>query len=287
MSKIIFGLLIFFNSKALFACIFQSENVSGSPVFWTSKSIPVCFLPANPQKHISAANPLDDEYMRNYIRNKEVIKKTVESQINGRTSFRLTGFGDCPSPDTGEKIRIDLNGAGGGNGAIASSVGPKSSLESPNLTVTVVNSASVKLPGYCKIRGEQREARFVQLPPECSRDPVRKFNSAEEISWASLHEILHLLGLHHTEYWNQDISKATPDIKSVTQLGTYPDSKSIMSRGFRGLDSSGIAQLSNRDVACLNMIANKTILQLPSRAATEVTLPQEAPIYNQNSSGAF
>lgn len=231
------------------ACIFRSHNKSGASPFWPSNQIELCFLPAKAQERPANENPLDAEYLRYYNRNINVIKNTIVNQINGRTPFNIHGFNECDPNNHDPKIRIDLNAFGGGTGAIASSIGPMSSRDESNLTITTMNA---DWPGGVK-----------PLATEVETQRIRTFNDARHISWVSLHETLHLLGLHHTEEW--DGPATDPYADRVIQYGEGPDSESIMTRSYRNYNSDGVAQLSSRDVQCLSHIANRSIMQFPQR----------------------
>lgn len=207
------------------------------------------------------ANPLDSEYRAFYQRNISVIRNTLTSQINGRTPFDLFGFNICPENDSGPKIRIDLNGFGGGTGAMASSIGPRSRESLPNIDMTTVNQA---WPGGIK-----------PTDPENLPQRVRSFNGPQSVSFVSLHETLHLLGLHHeTQFWDRDVSVADPDAERVIQYGGSADLNSVMN-GHQSFNQNGIAQLSSTDVSCLTHIANRSIMQFPQRRADRAVPPAQ------------
>jgi hypothetical protein len=248
----------FFSANVSYGCIWQSEIKSGSSPFWPSNNIPVCFQPPRPETMTGVDNPLDAEYLSKFTEFMNLIRRTVESQINGRSNFKLSGFGYCEpnsqSSDLTPKIRIDLNGTEG-TGAMALSIGPKSSRDSVNLSMSLLYQ---DWPGGVK-------PNFNSGTPLPKR--VRVFNSPRDMSWASLHEIMHLLGFHHTEYWNQDMTSADENLNKVIQIGSEQDSHSIMTRGIRNFNAEGMAVLSDRDVSCLNQVADRSILSLPDRTA--------------------
>lgn len=255
------------------ACIWQSTNKSGASPFWPSNNIEVCFAPPKPQPMGDVLNPLDYEYRTHYSNNIALMRRTLENQINTRTAFNLTGFGYCndqEDPNRSSKIRIDLNDTEG-NGALASSIGPQSMNQSTNL---MISSLDQDWPGGVK-------PNFNDGSPIPRR--VRTFNSSRHMSWVILHETLHLLGFHHTEYWDQNMENADIDLEKVIQFGIGEDTQSVMNRGTANYDSSGMALLSERDVACLNHVANKTILNYPDRPASSGVPRIEAP-HNDSSS---
>jgi hypothetical protein len=259
MRKLIFFALICSLTFDVNACIFQSDNKDGSSPFWNSTRIEVCFLPALPRSPTEgqAPNALDSEYLSIYNRNKALIRRTFESQFNMRAGFDMHGFNTCNPNDRTQKVRIDLNGFGGGIGAVASSIGPLSSTRSANIDIVTANS--------------DWEAGFTKpFDPENMPERIRTFNSADHISWVSLHETMHLLGLHHSEHWDQDMSTADPNINRAIQFGGGMDSDSIMTRGATPRMVGGIAQLSTRDAQCLTHISNRSIMQFPQRRAAGV-----------------
>lgn len=233
------------------ACIFQSKNISKAPALWPSTKIEVCFLRPNPNQDLSVSNPLDEEYRAIYHRNMKIVRQTFKRQFNAHTAFKFFGFDYCSPSDKSPKIRMDLNGAGNHTGGFAGSVGPRSSTKSVNIRITAVNSSWP--------RGQEPDPQKA-LPPR-----VRTFSSLEHISRMALHETAHLLGLHHTEFWDKDMTSADNDLKSAIQLGEGPDLQSIMTRSHKNPDAQGYAQLSQTDIECLNRIADQSILELPSR----------------------
>lgn len=264
------ALIAFLAGAPADACIFQSHNKSGKSPFWPSSKIEVCFLPPKPQTHISAPNPLDETYQKKYEENAATVRRTLVEQINGRTKFKMTGFQTCQDADRGKPmIRINLNGAGGGGGALAASIGPNSSGEAENITMTTVNAewSATGKPQKGASTGER----------------VRVFHDQRHISWIALHETLHLLGLHHTEYWDRDMTDSDPDALRVTQVGSQPDQLSMMNREQRNFDAAGIAQLSERDVQCLDLIADRRVKalhpprELTAPASSRETQPRRNP----------
>jgi hypothetical protein len=235
------------------ACIWQSQNKSGNSPFWPSNNIEVCFTPATAVNMMGVENPLDLEYRQMFQRNIQVIKETLERQINARTNLNLSGFAICPplgqAPPS--MIRIDINGTQG-SGAMAASIGPRSAKDEVNVNL---NSLDQQWPG-----GQKPDMNSTPLPAR-----IRTFNDRRQMSWVSLHEVMHLLGFHHSEYWDKDMSGADIDIAAVTQVGDGLDPYSVMTRGFRSIDANGFASLSERDVACLNKVADRSILEAPSR----------------------
>jgi hypothetical protein len=240
-------------------CIWQSKNLSGETPFWESKTIEVCFAPPNPQPLSNAENLLDDEYRAQFNENIQIVKATFERQINNRTSFKMQGFNLCSSDDDSkDMIRINMNDSQGA-GAMASSIGPRSRQESENVTMSSTDEA---WPGGIKPSFTNGE----ELP-----NRVRTFNTRRVVSWVALHETMHLLGLHHSEYWDEDMSGADIDVEEVIQFGLLQDSDSVMTRGQVNTDSIGLAVLSETDVSCLNHIADQTIDDFPSRTAAIVS----------------
>ncbi len=207
----------------------------------------------------NVSNPLDEEYLQNYTNAMNVIRKTIESQINGRTRMKITGFSYCePSSQTDlqPKIRIDLNGTEG-TGALSASIGPRACREKVNISMSLVDQG---WPGGVKPTSKTANVQR-----------VRVFNEPKRTSLLALHETMHMLGFHHTEFWRQDLSKSDSDVKRVAELGDTMDEKSIMLFGQVNFDAAGIAQLSDRDVQCLNHVADRTILDLPQRQADRST----------------
>ncbi|GEM_PF-6964880 len=235
------------------ACIWQSQNKSGNSPFWPSNNIEVCFAPATAVNMMGVENPLDLEYRQMFQRNIQVIKETLERQINARTNLNLSGFAICPplgqAPPS--MIRIDINGTQG-SGAMAASIGPRSAKDEVNVDL---NSLDQQWPG-----GQRPDMSSTPLPAR-----IRTFNDRRQMSWVALHEVMHLLGFHHSEYWDEDMTGADIDIAAVTQVGSELDPYSVMTRSFRSIDANGFASLSERDVACLNKVADRSILEAPAR----------------------
>lgn len=247
------------------ACIWQSENISGISPYWPGASsagtnIEVCFIaPARPNTSDTPnpLNPFDDEYRRMHQRNIDIIKRTVQNQLNAKTSFNLTGFNICPPNDTGAKIRIDLN-SDQAPAANAQSIGPRSRNNSPNIDI-----GTHEYVWENGIKGGNR---------------IRRFSSEQHISSIGLHEIMHLLGFHHSEDWDQSVTYADEDAKRVIQVGESTDPDSVMQRGTYEYETSrpNEAKLSDQDIACLNSVATRRMHRKPSRAAS----PQQPSLIN-------
>lgn len=256
------------------ACIFDSSNSGARSPFWDSTTIPVCFLPPStsyeprqPEINSNSAvfgtansrtdNPMDAAFMDNYNRSKAAATATIESQINSRTDFNLTGFGECTDEASNSReqmIRISFNGLNVGYGeastvgaGVASRVGPSASRHYPNINVSIahIENANGKI------------------------DPrrVRKFSEPSLNGRVAVHEVLHLLGLHHLEAWDGVVSES-PGTQRVIQIGEVPDRDSIMVRS---------GPLSDRDVQCLNLIASRGIRAHPQRNA-QVAVVTSRPV---------
>ena len=247
--------LVLLTSQSVFACIWQSKNIDGSSPYWSSNDIRVCFIAPDPQLLSNAANPLDEEYRNRYRDNMNTVKETIERQINRRSPFNLHGFDICsPTDSSKEMIRINMNESQG-LGALAASIGPASKFSSQNLTMS---STDEGWPGGVK----------PSLVPGASLpERVRIFNDRSDISWTALHEVMHLLGFHHSEYWNSNIPAEDHGTLEVIQYGLAVDNESVMMRGYRSYDRDNLVVLSDTDVACLNHVANRTIENFPTRPA--------------------
>jgi hypothetical protein len=262
-------ILLFYNSGQ--SCIWVSENKDGSSPYWPSNRIEVCFVKAQSDGiEPPSRNPIDLPYIRKYEMNKRAIKDVVEKEFNERTDFKFFGFNECPKTASTDNlkpmIRLDINGTQG-RGATAHSIGPLSSRSGPsNIDLNVLNFITEKQP-------KQPRGQALRGPPPASR---RVFHDEKTIKMIALHEIMHIMGFMHSEQWenNSDIASLlseSPDVAEVVTIGSSKDPLSMLDRAFSE------PRLSDRDIQCLNAVAQKNIKELnQARIFTnQSTVPQE------------
>ena len=261
----LFFTLIAFSSLSTDACIWTKSSASFESPFYESNDIEVCFAPPSASEKYGIENPTDDLYREEYQKAMNTIKQTLENQINNRSSLNLINFGFCEgdSNPSSKRISFDLNSSEQ-IGAM-SIVGPESGL---------TNMTSISMGIVKDVVIDKENPSSVVLPSE-----LRDFSDKSHLSFVALHETLHSLGFHHEPLWGSD--NFDPNIREVVEIGASMDEQSIMNNlGTKNYDENGLALLSETDVQCLDLVANKEILNLPSREiqrTQRVAPPTQAP----------
>lgn len=161
------------------------------------------------------------EFSFEMSRARVTIERAFKAQLNKRTPFEFKGFGFCREEDKSTPgVHIALSyGMGGG---MSAGIGPSYALDYPNLTLD-----------------------YISLDPSTQKPTF----SATSLVNATLHETLHLFGfLHDTERTNKR-RLASLQHHNPVMIGDY-DKNSV-------LVNPNTTVLSDGDVKCLQMIANK------------------------------
>jgi len=91
---------------------------------------------------------------------------------------------------------------------------------------------------------------------------------------------MHSLGFQHENCW--DSNRVSDGVTEVVQVGEGVDEDSITnSMGTKHYDQDGYGVLSQNDVQCVNLVASREIMNLPSRAI----IPEIAQPFPTNSTG--
>lgn len=237
------------------ACIWQD----GDQPFWPSNEIEVCFL-SQDQEH--SAIP---ELALAYKNARESIERVLNQQINARnTGFKLYGFKSCtydyrkqgPRADLPPMIRIELSADGKlvGQSAMTNGlIGPLNGSKSVNTTISYAS----------------RQARIVNGKKDGTK--FWKSQVSPRFEEIVLHEILHIFGIHHAYYWDDEAELQEATGGRYVKLGESMDGQSMMCN-VQGCDpNSNGPVLSQGDIRCLQAIANRSIRDLRTEKKRRTT----------------
>lgn len=239
-------IFLIFTQESAVACIWQNNT----DPFWPSTNIEVCFLPPDAEdlQNIDAFNAA-----------KEIMIQTYRD-FDRQSDFSFNGFSECNdlnATNRSPKIRIDLTTAQI-NGE-AESIGPASSTQTKNLTISYVVA-------------ESKESTSLQ-----PRHPTN-------IQFLVFHETMHLLGFHH-----ECVRTDTKRINSYNEngaliLGNFdPESVTYVTDETNNNMSLNIPvrpttpRLSVEDRRCLRILADRSINSRASNLQPPTTVDQTTP----------
>jgi hypothetical protein len=221
--------ILLLNISICLACVWVPED--GATVYWPSTTIPVCFI----EQDARAISRKGNTTFSNDLSESRQIMTQALREMSQKTRFNLHGFGQCDPNDSSPMIRINFTrNAGDGE---AESIGPNSARKRPyNISVSQVPTPHV----------QSRVSERTGLP--------ESFDHAAWAKTAVQHEVMHLLGFHHdtprgTSEWNRFVAAQG----QTQRIDEEFDQHSVMNITGHG------KELSDRDIACINDLAMRTI----------------------------